>query len=110
MTEIAYHQDSLALSLFDQYLEKAYVEKIKIIFVYAPLYIGAIEKLKNMDGMYQMYDSIARKYNIPVLDYHYAPVSYDTLSFYNATHLNRKSAELFSVQLARDIDSLGILK
>ena len=110
LTEINYLQDSFALSLFDQYLAKACSENIRIIFVYAPIYIGATEKLQNVEGMYRMYDSIARKYNIPVLDYNYAPMSYDTACFYNSTHLNRKSAELFSVRLAHDIDSSGILK
>jgi lysophospholipase L1-like esterase len=78
--------------------------------VYAPLYIDATEKIINIEGMYQMYDSIARKYNIPILDYNYDPISYDTIYFYNATHLNKKGAELFSVKLAHDIDTLGILK
>ena len=110
LTEINYLQDTLALSLFDKYLAKACSENIRVIFVYAPMYIGATRKIINVEGMYQMYDSIARKYNIPILDYNYAPMSYDTACFYNSTHLNRKSAELFSVKLAHDIDSLGILK
>ena len=109
-TKIDYMQDSLVLSSFEKYLAKAYAENIRIIFVYAPMYIGVIEKLQNVAGMYQMFDSLARKYDIPILDYQYTPMSYDTASFYNATHLNRKSAELFSVQLAHDIDSLGIFK
>ena len=110
VTEIDYLQDSFALSLFDNYLKKAYAENIRMVFVYAPLYIGATERILDVDGMYQMYDSIAKKYNIPILDYNYIPMSYDTLSFYNATHLNKKNAELFSIQLAHDIDSLGILR
>ena len=60
--------------------------------------------------MYAMYDSIARKYDIPILDYNYDPISYDTAYFYNAMHSNKKGAELFSVKLTHDIDSLGILR
>ena len=108
--EINYRQDSLALMLFDKHLAKAHSENIRVIFVYAPLYIGVTEKLVNVEGMYQMFDSIARKYNIPILDYNFDPMSYDTANFYNATHLNRKSAELFSVKLAHDIDLLEIIK
>ena len=107
--KIIYSQDSLALHLFDEYLAKAYSEGVKVIFVYAPSYIAATEKIKNIEGMYEMYDSIARKYNIPILDYNYAPISYDTTYFYNAIHLNKKGAEFFSTILAHDIDSLGIL-
>ena len=108
-TAINYSQDSTMLIKFDEYLAKAYSENIKVIFVYAPQYIGATEKIKNIGGMYQMYDSIAQKYDIPILNYNYSPISYDTAYFYNATHLNKKGAELFSVKLALDIDSLGIL-
>ena len=108
-TEIDYDQDSVALSLFDKYLAKAYSENIKVIFVYAPMYMALTEKIKNMEGMYQMYDSIARKYDIPILDYNFDPMSYDTIYFFDATHLNKRGAEHFSVKLAHDIDSLGIL-
>jgi len=110
VTEFDYGQDERTLKLFDQYLAKAYSENIQVIFVYAPMYIGATNKLKNAEEMFCMFDSYAQKYNIPILNYNYDPVSYDTLSFYNATHLNRKNAELFSLKLARDIDSLGIFK
>ena len=110
LTEVNYLQDSLALRLFDKYLEKVYSQNIRVVFVYAPLYIGAIEKIKNIEGIYQMYDSIARKYNVPIFDYTYDPISYDTTYFYNAMHLNKKGAELFSAKLARDIDSIGILE
>ncbi|MDR0799274.1 MAG: hypothetical protein LBN18_05915 [Dysgonamonadaceae bacterium] len=108
--EIHYGQDSMALSLFDKYLSKAHAENIKVIFVYAPIYIGATQKVKNIEGMYAMYDSIAKKYDIPILDYNYDPISYDTAYFYNATHLNKTGSELFTTKLAHDIDSLGIMK
>jgi len=110
LTEIDYSQDSLALYSFDKYLSKAYSDNIKIIFVYSPIYIGATKKIKNIEGMYQMYDSIAKKYDIPILDYNYDAICYDTIYFYNATHLNRKGADLFSLKFANDIDSLGLLK
>ena len=108
--ELFYAQDSAMLVLFDKHLSKSYSENIKVIFVYAPLYIGATKKIKNLEGMYAMYDSIAKKYSIPILDYTYDSLSYDTIYFYNANHLNKKGATLFSIKLARDIDSLGILK
>ena len=105
--EFEHAQNSNTMSLFDQYLAKAYSENIRVIFVFAPMYVGATKKLKNVEGMFLMFDSIAQKYNIPILNYNDDPVSYDTLCFYNATHLNRKNAEHFSIKLAHDIDSLG---
>ena len=46
----------------------------------------------------------------PILNYTYDPISYDTNFFYNATHLNKTGAELFTRKLAHDIDSLQLLK
>ena len=107
ITELIYAKDSQAISAFDTYLSKARAENIQVVFVYAPVYIGATEKIKNIEGMYHMYDSIAQKYAIPILDFNYDPMSYDTTYFYNATHLNRVGAELFSIKLAHALDSLG---
>ena len=66
--------------------------------------------LKNIKGMYEMYDSIAKKRNIPILDYNYDKMCYDTTYFYNAMHLNYKGSVLFSTKLANDLDSLAIIK
>lgn len=107
---ITYFQDSLALLFFDKYLEKSQSEGIQVLFVHAPIYIAATEIIDNIEGMYQMYDSIACKYGIPILDYTHFPINNDTTYFYNATHLNKRGAEHFTKQLAHDIDSLGILR
>ena len=107
---IEYAKDISCLKMFENYLHQVKEEGSNVIFVYAPIYIGATEKIVDIEGVYKMYDTIAKKYNIPILDYNYDPMCYDTTYFYNATHLNRMGANLFSVKLAHDIDSLGILK
>ena len=104
--EFHYGEDLIAIRLFDNYLAKAYAENIRVIFVYAPIYIEVTNRMVDLEGMYQMYDSIAGKYNIPVLDYTFDPMSYDTTFFFEPVNLNRTGAELFSVKLAHDIDSL----
>lgn len=107
--EIDYSQDPDALNMFDAFLNDVTEKGTKVIFVYAPIYIGVTRKIKDLEGMYEMYDTLAIKYGIPILDYNYDPLCYDTAYFYNATHMNKKGSELFSVKLAHDIDSLGIL-
>lgn len=102
--------DTSAVSLFIDFLHEATDKKVKIIFVYAPIYVGAREKMVNEEQMFTMYDSIAKIFEIPILDYNDIPMCYDTTYFYNATHLNRIGAELFTTKLAHDIDSLGIYK
>lgn len=98
------------IKLFVDFLETETRKGVKILFVYAPIYFEAREKMVNEEEMFEMYDSIAKKFDIPILDYNDIPMCYDTTYFYNATHLNRIGAELFTTKLAHDIDSLGLLK
>ena len=44
------------------------------------------------------------------VDYVYIPLGGSREGIYNASHLNKEGAELFSYQLAHDLDSLGIIK
>ena len=76
----------------------------------APVYHEVRTKMINEHQMYKMYDTIAVRFNIPILDYNDIPLCYDTTYFYNGTHLNRIGAESFTIQLAHDIDSIGFLK
>lgn len=102
--------DTNMINMFDDFLKREINKDVKIIFVYAPIYYVARKKMINEQQMFEMYDSIAKKFNIPILDYNDIPMCYDTTYFYNGTHLNRKGAELFTTKLAHDIDSLGLLK
>lgn len=102
--------DTNMVNTFIGFLEVLKSTGTKVIFVYAPIYYVAREKMVNEQQMFEMYDSIANKYDIPILDYNDIPMCYDTTCFYNATHLNRTGAELFTTKLAHDIDSLGLLK
>lgn len=106
---IDYSQDPVALKMFDGFLNDVTGKGTKVLFVYAPIYIGVTKKIADIKSMNEMYDTLAKKYNIPILDYSYNSICYDTAYFYNATHMNKKGSELFSVKLAHDIDSLGIL-
>ena len=94
--------------LFDSYLARNKSEGIKIIFVYTPIYIGATDKMSNQGEMYAFYRRYAEKYDIPILDYTYMDICFDTTYFANALHLNRKGAELFSDSLANDLKKMGL--
>ena len=95
---------------FDVFMTDLQKEGIRVIFVSAPIYIGATEKLTNLDDFYAFRDSFAKKYDVPVLDYIHDDICYDTTYFYNATHLNARGAKKFTLELTHCIDSLGLLK
>lgn len=95
--------------MFDEYLAQAKAEGIKVVFMYSPVYIGLTRKVLNPQEMHDKYQEYADKYDIPILDYTYMDICYDTTYFYNAMHVNKKGAEIFSDTLAKDIKRLGII-
>ena len=59
-----------------------------------------------MPKVFAIYQSLADRYGCQILNYTYDSISHDTLNFYNASHLNRRGAELFSTKLAHDLKEL----
>lgn len=98
------------LKMFDEFLYARYVEGIQIIFCFSPIYSGLTQKVDNMQEVYDTYQILANKYEIPILDYNYIDICSDSTYFYNATHLTKQGSEIFSTKLAHDIDSLGLFK
>ncbi len=104
---ISFTVNDEAVEIFDRYLQRCKQEGIEVVMVFAPFYIGATEKMGNdVDTMFALYQGFADKYGYPILNYTYDSVSYDTLNFYNASHLNRRGAEQFSLKLAQDLKNL----
>ena len=96
-----------AVAIFDHYLAQCRQEGIRVVMVYAPFYIGATRKMGSaVDTMFALYQSFADRYGCDILNYTYDSISYDTLNFYNASHMNRRGAELFSTKLAKDLSKL----
>ena len=96
-----------AVEIFDRYLAQCQADSIQVVMVYAPFYIGATRKMgPAADTMFALYHSFADRYGCQILNYTYDSLSYDTLNFYNASHLNRRGAEQFSLKLAHDLKNL----
>ena len=96
-----------AVAIFDNYLAQCRKEGIHVVMVYAPFYIGATRKMgPAVDSMFALYQSFADRYGCDILNYTYDSISFDTLNFYNASHLNRRGAELFSTKLAHDLKNI----
>lgn len=102
--------DTNSLKMFIDYIEGLQEENIKLILVFAPIYKDGLSKVLDLEEIHGLYYDLANKYNLPILDYANCWLSQDTTYFYNATHLNKQGAELFSTKLAHDIDSLGIIQ
>jgi len=94
---------------FDTHLKDCKQNNIEVVMVFSPEYYKATEFHKNCEEVKDIYRSFSAKYGFPFLDYSADPLCYDTAYFYNAMHLNKTGAEIFSTKLAHDIDSLEIL-
>jgi len=105
---IHYQHDSSVIDMTDKWLKQSKKDGVKVIFVHSPIYIEATNKIDDTAAMWNMYRSLASKYDVPILDYSHDSICYDTTCFYNSQHLNRKGAEKFSLQLANDLKSMGI--
>ena len=101
--------DTATYGLFIDYIEQSKNEDIQLVFVFAPVFTKAREAIINSDSIKHIYTSLSEQYNIPFLDYSECYLSGDTTYFYNAMHLNRQGAEIFSLKLAHALDSLGII-
>lgn len=110
LSDVSVWEDSNMVGLFSDFLAEQKEIGTQVLLVYSPMYHGVVDKCSNIDRMYFLFDSIAGLYDIPILNYLEKPLCYDTTYFYNAMHLNRIGAELFTTQLAHDIDSIGFIK
>ena len=99
-----------AVEQFDVFLSELQKDDVQVVFVTSPIYLGVTEITENIQDFYSFRKHFSEKYSIPVLDYLYDSLCYDTAFFYNATHLNKTGAELFTTKLCNDINSLGLLR
>lgn len=102
--------DTNVLHMFINYIENVQRDGIKLIFVLAPLYNETMCKVLDLEEIHGLYYELSEKYDIPILDYTNCWLSQDTVFFYNANHLNKTGAELFTTKLCHDLDSLGIIQ
>ena len=109
LDSISFITNDTTVKMFDEFLSQTKREGIKVVFVYTPIFIGATKKTTNLNEMYAFYKKLADKYDIQILDYNYMGLCNDTAYFYNAMHLNKQGAEIFSDSLANDMKRLRIL-
>lgn len=108
MDTVQVASDTAMLRLFDDFLTEQARLGTQVILVYSPIYHGVIDKCPDINKMYEMYGTLATKHHLPILNYIDMPLCTDTTYFYNATHLNRQGAIIFTTCLAQDIDSMGV--
>ena len=80
-----------------------------VALVKTPIYHELQDRFTNYSEMCARYDSIAQVAGVELINYWNHPIVQDSTFFCNSTHLNKQGANVISIQLAHDLDSLGIL-
>jgi hypothetical protein len=92
--------DSNILKQFDEFLSSCEKNGTKVVLVYSPEYIEGQAFVKNRKEVMATFTKLADKHTIPFFDYSSDALCDEKSFFYNATHLNRKGAHLFSEKLS----------
>ena len=101
--------DSQAIILLDEYLKNVKSKNIKLVLVYTPEYREAADFIKNKQYLLSVFQSCAKKYDFPFLDYSGDTLCDNKKYFFNALHLNQIGATVFSSHFAHDIKQLDLL-
>lgn len=92
--------DPATLGAFDDFLRYCRTSHIRVILLYTPEYQSMIPYYKNREAIFSLYNAYASTYHIPFLDYSWDTLGRSQRYYYNAQHLNKTGAEIFSRQLA----------
>lgn len=97
------HVSNYIKNLFEDFIKKEKQRGSKVFIIFPPTYYELENYILNRKELLDFYTSISKKYKVPFLDYSKSDFTKRKELFYNATHLNKKGAELFSTKLAADI-------
>ncbi len=105
---VKYRFDKELKQQFGEYLAFCQHENIKVILVYAPEYYEVQKYYKNKNELIELCQKSAQKYGCYFLDYSKNAICYDRQYFYNSQHLNRRGAEVFSLDLSGKLKGMGL--
>lgn len=98
-----------AADMLDSFAGQLCSDGITVVFVKYPVYYPLRAKFTNIAESDSIFDAIASRHGIPVLDFSYAPLSKDSTNYFNPSHLGKKGAEIFTKEFCHRMDSLGVL-
>jgi hypothetical protein len=96
--------DESIVALFNQFLIECRTKEIQVVLVYTPEYIGGRKFVINRNEVLNKLNDFSNKYNLLFLDYSKDELCLKKSYFYNASHLNKKGAEIFTTKLGRDLN------
>lgn len=102
--------DDRAKALFEEYLDGCAADSIQVVLVYSPLYVGAQEKMIDLQKAKEYFAGQAARHGFTYLDYTGCDICRDTSNFCVSVHMNPTATKRFTRILCKDLDSLAVLK
>ncbi len=99
--------DDNLLKEFEIFIGECQKNNIDLVLVYSPEYIEGQNFVENRNEILEIYKNLSSKHSYPFFDFSTDSLNYSKEYFYNAGHLNKTGAEMFTNQLA---DSLKVLR
>lgn len=93
----------VSIQKFRQFIEQQKNKNIPVVLVYPPTYYPSQQYINNRAEIMALYQTIAEEYQLLLLDYSQLPLTKEKTFFYNSQHLNQQGSEIFSQQLAKDL-------
>lgn len=95
--------DPESIELFEKFIRECKEEDIELIIVYSPEYLEGQQFVSNRKDIMNMFQSYATQNKLLFLDYSSDSICLNKNLFYNASHLNKQGAAVFSSKLAHDL-------
>ncbi len=96
--------DETQILLLEHFIRELKEEGIYLIFVTTPVYIEGQTFVSDREEIFSIFNSISERYEIPFFDYTNDTIfSYNRDLFYNAIHMNKEGAELFTKKFIHDL-------
>tara|TARA_B110000902_G_scaffold224418_1_gene261860 strand:- start:266 stop:1219 length:954 start_codon:yes stop_codon:yes gene_type:complete len=100
--------DSSVFNLFRIYLENLKKNDIDVILTYPPEYFEASSFVENKSECIKIFKKLSNEFEFEFINFSDDSISYSKQYFINATHLNKKGAELYTRKLTSKIKVLSI--
>jgi hypothetical protein len=95
--------DRETLALFENFIQECKRDNISLTLVYTPEYKEGQEFVSNRKEIMDVFKKYSAQYDLDFLDYSDDSICLEKSLFYNASHLNKQGAGLFSSRLAHDL-------
>lgn len=92
--------DKQNTKLFETFIQECKRMKINLILIYTPEYIDGQNFVSNRKEVIGIYAKFSKRYNLKFYDYSNDEICFDKTLFYNASHLNKTGAEIFTKKFA----------